>query len=133
MIYRTSLLAGLLVLVLAAATGQAATELTDGQLDEITAGSASVAEEDGMLKFDFITGRRNGRSVDGNGTLTLKYGSVPSTLGTLILSDSAQSNLRSLVNINAVNSPVQVLLNLNINVNSTIGSMRQLNLSGPLR
>jgi len=47
----------------------------------------------------------------------------------LILQDNAQQNLRSLVNIVAVNSKVQVLVNLNININSTVGAVHQANVS----
>ena len=42
----------------------------------------------------------------------------------------AQQNLSSLVNINAVNSNVNVLLNLNVNMNSTVGTLTQTNLTG---
>jgi hypothetical protein len=45
----------------------------------------------------------------------------------LNLSGNAQSHLSSIVNVNAVNSIVQVLLNLNININSQVASMVQSN------
>jgi len=47
----------------------------------------------------------------------------------LLLQDSAQSNLQSLININAVQSAVNVLVNLNITIDSNVGEIRQLNLS----
>jgi len=50
--------------------------------------------------------------------------------GTLSLSGGAQQNLSSLVNINAVNSNINVLLNLNVNINSTVGTLTQSNLNG---
>jgi hypothetical protein len=49
-------------------------------------------------------------------------------MGTLSLNGNAQQNLSSLVNINAVNSQVNVLLNLNVNINSTVGTLTQANL-----
>ena len=50
--------------------------------------------------------------------------------GTLTLNGGAQQNLTSLVNINAVNSNVNVLLNLNVNINSTVGTITQTNMTG---
>ncbi len=107
-------------------------ELTEAELDRITAGAAAVARDDDILRFQFRNAGRRGHEVDGSGSLSFR-GGVPGDIGALLLRDSAQSNLRSLVNINAVNSPVQVLLNLNLNVNSTVGTVRQLNLSGRLQ
>ena len=54
---------------------------------------------------------------------------LPPSAAILILRDNAQGNLRSLINVNAVNSLIQVLVNLNININSTVGSVQQINLS----
>jgi hypothetical protein len=52
------------------------------------------------------------------------------TIGYLALSDNAQSGLQSLVNINAVNSAVNVLLNLNVSIDSSVGAINQMNLNG---
>ena len=41
------------------------------------------------------------------------------------MSGQAQQNLNALVNIAAVNSSVQVLMNLNVNINSRVGSVSQ--------
>ena len=49
---------------------------------------------------------------------------------TLSINGNAQQNLSSLVNINAVNSKINVLLNLNVNINSTVGTVVQSNLNG---
>jgi hypothetical protein len=70
--------------------------------------------------------------VSGAGTMQVFTGPLTSTtnLGTLSLNGSAQQNLSSLVNINAVNSNINVLLNLNVNMNSTVGSIVQSNLNG---
>jgi hypothetical protein len=51
-------------------------------------------------------------------------------MGSLTLDGAAQQNLSSLVNINAVNSRINVLLNLNVNMNSTVGTVTQSNLTG---
>jgi hypothetical protein len=51
-------------------------------------------------------------------------------MSTLSLNGGAQQNLSSLVNINAVNSNINVLLNLNVNLNSTVGTVSQSNLNG---
>ncbi len=48
------------------------------------------------------------------------------------MSDAAQRDLRSVVNINAVNSAVNVLLNLNVNVDSSVGTLNQLNFNDAL-
>jgi len=52
------------------------------------------------------------------------------SIGTLTLNGNAQQNLSSLININAVNSKINVLLNLNVNINSTVGTIIQSNLNG---
>lgn len=41
------------------------------------------------------------------------------------LSDQAQQNLSSLVNILSINSTISVMLNLNVNINSTVGTVNQ--------
>ena len=48
--------------------------------------------------------------------------------GLLIIDNGAQNNLSALVNLNAVNSEVTVLLNLNIAINSVVGEIRQINI-----
>ncbi len=44
---------------------------------------------------------------------------------TVTLADQAQQNLTSLVNIVAVNSAVQVMLNINVAIDSNVGSVTQ--------
>jgi hypothetical protein len=46
------------------------------------------------------------------------------------MNGQAQQNLSSLININAVNSNINVLLNLNVNLNSTVGTLTQANMNG---
>jgi hypothetical protein len=69
--------------------------------------------------------------VTGVGTLTVLKGPIAGTnMGSLTLNGEAQQNLSSLVNINAVNSKINVLLNLNVNINSAVGTVVQSNLTG---
>lgn len=101
-------------------------ELSDQKLKAVTAGSIDAAQGS-MEALSRIPLNYSGRkgSVEGE-VLVLPVASFANQ-GTLMLSDNAQSNLRSLINVNAVNSPVQVLLNLNVSINSTIGNINQLN------
>jgi len=87
---------------------------------------------DGMTRFTFQHEGANSKKIEGSGDLSVVKQSAltdPSLLinnnNSLILRDNAQNNLSSIVNVNAVNSAVQVLLNLNININSQVGSMVQ--------
>ncbi len=106
--------------------------MSDAVLDQVTAGSISAGISDGVVRFAGSTPTPNGVvSADGSlGILNAPLGSSSSTQGTLNIAGNAQQNLSSLVNINAVNSVVNVLLNLNININSTVGTLTQANLNG---
>lgn len=101
-------------------------ELTDRQMDAVTAGSqgAAVPSQEALTRipFNFTSGK--GKV---NGEAVVMPMNVFNQTGGLQLMDNAQSNLHSLININAVNSPVQVLLNLNVNINSRIGNLNQAN------
>ncbi|MEE8165599.1 MAG: hypothetical protein V3T64_08520, partial [Myxococcota bacterium] len=66
------------------------------------------------------------------GSFQVVEGIDPAMIGNLILSGQSQSNLRSLININAVNSEIQLLLNLHISIDSTVGTLNQFNLNGVL-
>ena len=113
-------------------TAHAFKELDDAELDQVTAGAASVSQDEDLLNLEFLTTLNNGTSVSANGTLQVREGGTSITnRGNLVISDNAQGNLSAIVNVNAVNSPVQVLLNLNITVNSTIGGVEQINITGP--
>ena len=59
--------------------------------------------------------------ITGNGNMTMNDNSTQS----LSLSGQAQQNLNSLVNITSINSTISVLLNLNVNINSTVGTVNQ--------
>lgn len=116
----------LATLLMAPAVASSFEVLDDEELHSVTAGSASAAHDsDGVLSRIPLR-YSNGRvSMEGE-ILVIPTSSYIET-STLQLMDNAQSNLRSLININAVNSPVNVLLNLNINVNSSIVNMSQIN------
>ena len=103
--------------------------LSDAALDQVTAGSIAAGISDGVVKFQGSTPTPNG-VVSSTGSLAIQSAPLGSTLGTLSLNGSAQQNLSSLVNINAVNSKINVLLNLNVNINSTVGTLTQSNLNG---
>lgn len=105
----------------------AAEVLDDNQLDQITAGTASAAYNDGRFYFDLQKTTGRGTAVDVTGNANLHVDSAAINTGVLQLQDDAQGNLHALVNTNAVNSPVQVLINMNININSKIGSLSQIN------
>lgn len=107
-------------------------ELSDEQLDLVTAGAATTQQGDDILNLRVMTALRDNTSVAIDGSMAFRGADVPSyNNGNLVISDNAQGNLNAIVNINAVNSPVQVLLNLNITVNSTIGGVEQINITGP--
>ncbi len=131
--YRTLLV---LVLLLATQTGVSQSKkkpLDDSMLDRVTAAGVTVSVSPaGVINFTGQVPTTNGL-VTGKGSLVIQApGSSTSTTttGSINLSGSAQQNLSSLININAVNSPINVLLNLNININSTIGTILQSNLNG---
>jgi len=103
-------------------TVYSAEPLSNAQLDDVTAGNVSVP-----IEIDQLTSRGTHINVAGDiqwQASTQNY--------SLVLSDNAQQNLSSLININAVNSPVNVLLNLNINIDSTVGNLQQYNLNGAI-
>lgn len=115
------------VLAFFAIAAQAAEPLQDAQLDVVTAGTANEDAER-LLKLSAQHQTASGRSVRVDGTLDLERAASVDP-ASLLLRDSAQSNLRSLININAVQSSVNVLLNLNIMIDSHVGELRQLNLT----
>lgn len=103
--------------------------MNDAALDKVTAGSISAGISDGAVQFQGQTQTPNGL-VSSNGSLALQSGPLGgTTMGTLSMNGNAEQNLSSLVNINAVNSKINVLLNLNVNINSTVGTMTQSNLN----
>lgn len=110
---------------LALAGGRA---LTDVELDEVIAGSVDPGVQEELLRFSYVGAAGANHTAEVDGTLSVSGGARHgSPSGLLIIDNGAQTNLRSLVNLNAVNSEVNVLLNLNININSSVGDLRQIN------
>ena len=106
------------------------TPLSDVALDRVTAAGVTAGVSGGGINFQGSVPTANGL-VTGAGTMQVLSGPITSnSTGTLSLSGGAQQNLSSLVNINAVNSNINVLLNLNVNINSTVGTLTQSNLNG---
>jgi hypothetical protein len=104
--------------------------MSDAALDTVTAGTISAGVSNGVVKFEGQTPTPNGL-VSSSGSLAVQSGPVNgTTMGTLSINGNAQQNLSSLVNINAVNSKINVLLNLNVNINSTVSTLTQSNLNG---
>lgn len=105
--------------------------LNDAALDQVTAGGFSAGiTNSGDVIFQGSVPTKNGL-VSAAGSMAFLSGSTTGTnVGTLTLNGQAQQNLSSLVNINAVNSNIDVLLNLTVNLNSTIGTLTQTNLGG---
>ena len=104
--------------------------LNDAAMDRVTAGGMTAGLSDGVVKFQGSVPTNNGL-VTGAGTLAVLTGPLTGTSqSTLTLNGGAQQNLSSLININAVNSNINVLLNLNVNLNSTVGTITQTNLTG---
>lgn len=125
------------VMALLPAMGSAqskAKPLSDAALDRVTAAGSgagiTAGVTNGVVNFQGQVPTANGL-VTSAGTLAIQNSPITgTTMGTLSLNGSAQQNLTSLVNINAVNSNISVLLNLNVNINSTVGTVLQSNLSG---
>jgi len=104
-------------------------KLADQELDQVTAGDFNIQFLDGALKFAFDSGTKLANQVSGDGTLSFNTQSIPGTVGNVVMGPGAQQDLQSLINIIAVNSIVNCLLNLNINVNSHDITVNQQNLT----
>lgn len=106
-------------------------ELLDAELELVTAGTLITGDRvsgDKPLHFDFVKTTRSGKKVSGEGSLEILSALMSTTTNSIYLGDGAQGNLSSLININAINSQISVLLNLNINIDSSVGSLSQLNI-----
>ncbi|WP_348267764.1 hypothetical protein P8936_00635 [Edaphobacter paludis] len=104
--------------------------MSDSTLDRVTASGISATATNGVVNFQGETPTPNGL-VSSAGSLAVQtVANSGTTIGSLSINGNAQQNLSSLININAVNSKINVLLNLNININSTVGTITQANLNG---
>jgi len=130
--YRTLLVMGLLVATQAGMAQSKRKALDDATLDRVTAaGVAARLSPGGVINFSGAVPTANGL-VSGIGSLVVQpvsNSTTNNTTGTVNLGGNAQQNLSSLININAVNSTINVLLNLNVNINSTVGTILQSNLN----
>lgn len=115
-----------LLLALVSTGGWGFEELNDQDLNAITAGSSNAdhGSMEALTRIPFRYSSNKG-TVDGE-VIVIPMANY-NQLSSLQLTGNAQSNLQSLININAVSSPIQILLNLNISVNSNIGNVNQLN------
>ena len=128
--FRTLVVVSLLLFSHAAVSQSKKKPLNDDAMDRVTAAGVSATVSQGVVKFSGQTSTPNGL-VSAAGTLAVSSAPVSgTTIGSLNLNGNAQQNLSSLININAVNSTISVLLNLNINIDSTVGTVVQSNLNG---
>jgi len=133
--YRTLLVMGLLLATQAGVSQSRKKPLDDSTLDRVTAaGVTANVMPGGVINFAGQVPTANGL-VSGVGSLVVQApnaGTVTNNVGSINLSGSAQQNMSSLISINAVNSTINVLLNLNVNINSTVGTILQSNLNGKM-
>jgi len=127
------LMAGITVALLAMGAGpvQAMIEMTDYQLDQVTAGTSVNAQRtDQGVSLAFNNANP---AISGTGDIKVKnLGPIAGSNGQVILNNSTLTN-NALVNVVAVSSNVKVITNLVININSTVGAIQQLNTSGSTR
>jgi hypothetical protein len=127
---RTLVILSLMLFTQAGVSQSKSKPLSDSMLDKVTAAGVSATVSQGVVSFSGQVPTANGL-VSSTGTLAVQTAPFTgATLGTLTLNGNAQQNLSSLININAVNSNINVLLNLNVNINSTVGTIVQSNLNG---
>jgi hypothetical protein len=130
---RTLLVIGLLLATQTCVSQSRKKALDDSMLDRVTAAGVSAGVGPGnVINFTGEVPTANGL-VSGAGSLVIQAPNnvtQNTTNGTINLSGNAQQYMSSLVSINAVNSTINVLLNLNININSTVGTILQSNLNG---
>ena len=130
--HRTLLVIGLLLATQTCVSQSRKKSLDDSMLDRVTAAGVTTSVSPGnVINFSGEVPTANGL-VSGAGSLVIQAPSsttTNNTIGSINLSGNAQQNMSSLININAVNSTINVLLNLNVNINSTVGTILQTNLN----
>jgi hypothetical protein len=128
--HRILVIASLVLLTQVAISQTGRKPMSDSTLDNVTAAGISATATNGVVNFQGAVPTPNGL-VSSAGSLSVQSGpNTGTSIGSLTLNGSAQQNLSSLININAVNSKINVLLNLNVNLNSTVGTIIQSNLNG---
>lgn len=130
--YRTLLVIGLLLATQSGVSQSRKKSLDDSMLDRVTAAGVTTSVSPGnVINFTGEVPTANGL-VSGAGSLVIQAPNsttTNTTMGTINLSGNAQQGMSSLINLNAVNSTINVLLNLNVNINSTVGTVLQSNLN----
>ena len=105
--------------------------MTEEQLETETGKGFSISTNPtGTLHFAMDELTKSGTPISASGTLDVLQNAQDinqANLNLLSLSDSAQQNLQALVSVNAVDSLVQVLVNMNVNINSTVDIIEQTN------
>jgi hypothetical protein len=96
----------------------------NGELPSATqmAENGGAIIEDNPLQLDVTLGSPVGGSLGGPGVV-----SSGTTSNVVMVSDSSQQNLSSLVNVNAAGSIVPVLINIVININSQVDKLENSN------
>jgi hypothetical protein len=85
-------------------------------------GDSTQSREMNDREMDGIAGGITGTfDMTDSGDMMLNDASVQS----ISLTEQAQQGMSSLVNILSINSTIQVMLNLNVNINSTVGTVNQ--------
>ena len=97
--------------------------LENDELDDIVAGENDEPLDRYTISEQLQTPQGHHIQVEGDISLTEQENHSDIQFS---LNDSAQQNLQSFININAVNSPINVLMNLNISIDSEIQNLDQL-------
>ena len=114
-------------LSLLAAGAAVARELSDAELDAVIGGTVDPELQDALLRFRYVGAAGAGHTAEIDGTLSFESRPRGGPTGLLLIDNGAQTDLSALVNINAVNSEVNVLVNMTINIESTVGQLHQIN------
>ncbi len=103
--------------------------MTEEQLEtEAGKGFSISTSPTGTLHFAMDEQTKSGTPISASGTLDVLQNAQDINQANLLsLSDAAQQNLQALVSVNAVDSLVQVLVNMNVNINSTVDIIEQTN------
>ena len=103
------------------ASSPARTDKKSARNDKQAALRKSCREMDDREMDGTCGGITGSFDITGNGNMTMNDNSAQS----IMLSGQAQQNLSSLVNILSINSTISVMMNLNVNINSTVGTVNQ--------
>jgi hypothetical protein len=124
--YATNILIAVSALALATGCAVSPTRTTSVPTSTVLAmakiGDSAQSREMNDREMDGVAGGITGSfDMTDSGDMMLNDSSVQS----ISLTDQAQQNMSSLVNILSINSTIQVMLNLNVNINSTVGTVNQ--------